>query len=71
MSAISLMNATTYLPSCVSDNSCYIVNATTWLGPLSHIQPLYGVLIPILTAITMTFNTIIIIVLSRYIAQNK
>ena len=53
--------------SCLTTSNCYIVNATTWLGPLYLIQPLYGVIVPILTIITIISNTMIIIVLTRYL----
>ena len=51
---------------CQEGGSCYIVNATNWLGPLNVVEPLYGFLMPVLMCITFIFNSLIIIVLSRY-----
>ena len=55
------------LPSstCLTNNTCYIVNATSWLGPLYLIQPIYGFIVPILTIITIISNATIILVLTR------
>ena len=50
---------------CVMEGDCYLVNASTWLGPLEMVQPVYGYLMPILMLITFISNTIIIIVLTR------
>ena len=50
---------------CQEAGSCYLVNATTWLGPLDVVQPVYGFIMPVLMCITFIFNTGIIIVLSR------
>ena len=50
---------------CVMDGDCYLVNASTWLGPLDLVQPVYGYLMPVLMLITFISNTIIIIVLTR------
>ena len=47
------------------DGDCYLVNASTWLGPLDLVQPVYGYLMPVLMLITFISNTIIIIVLTR------
>ena len=55
---------------CILESTCYVVNASTWLGPLELIQPIYGVCVPILTFITIFFNITIIIVLSRYKYNN-
>ena len=52
--------------SCIQDGSCYMVNASTWLGPLSLVQPLYGYVMPVLMMITFITNSIIIIVLNQY-----
>ena len=51
---------------CQEAGSCYLVNATTWLGPLDVVQPVYGFIMPVLMCITFIFNTGIIIVLSRF-----
>ena len=47
------------------EGDCYLVNVSTWLGPLQLVQPVYGYLMPVLMLITFISNTIIIIVLTR------
>ena len=51
---------------CQEEGSCYIVNASSWLGPLDVVQPIYGYLMPVLMCITFFSNSVIIIVLSRF-----
>ena len=51
---------------CEEEGSCYIVNASSWLGPLDVVQPIYGYLMPVLMCITFFSNSVIIIVLSRF-----
>ena len=52
---------------CQVAGNCYIVNATSWLGPLDMVQPIYGYLMPVLMCITFISNSVIIIVLSRFV----
>ena len=47
------------------EGDCYLVNASTWLGPIQLVQPVYGYLMPVLMLITFVSNTTIIIVLTR------
>ena len=56
---------------CQEAGSCYIVNATTWLGPLDVVQIIYGYLMPVFIFITFFSNSIIIIVLSRLVHHYK
>ena len=51
---------------CEEEGSCYIVNASSWLGPLDVVQPIYGYLMPVFIFITFFSNSLIIIVLSRF-----
>ena len=46
------------------------MNATTWLGPLDIVQPLFGYVMPFLMMVTLMSNTIIIIVLSQHIMSS-
>ena len=41
------------------------MNATSWLGPIEMVQPLYGYLMPLLMLVTFVSNSLIIRVLSR------
>lgn len=50
---------------CISEESCYLVNASTWLGPLELVGPVYGWVMPFLMLVTFVSNTLIIIVLSK------
>ena len=50
---------------CLETDECYSVNASSWLGPLYLVEPIYGVIMPLLLAVTLIFNTIIIMVLTR------
>ena len=50
---------------CFQGNQCYKVNASSWLGPVSLVQPIYGFIMPTLMCVTSILNTIIIIVLTR------
>ena len=45
--------------------TCYPVNVSTWFGPIELVQPIYGVILPILILITLVSNSLIILVLSR------
>ena len=45
---------------CTSEGSCYLVNASTWLGPLEVVQPVYGWVMPFLMLFTFITNTLII-----------
>ena len=51
------------------DGSCYLVNASSWMGPLNIVLPVYGFIMPILMFITFFSNSVIIIVLSRFNLQ--
>ena len=42
-----------------------MVNATTWLGPLMIVIPMYGFVMPFLMIINIISNLIIILVLTR------
>ncbi|XP_023346096.1 sex peptide receptor [Eurytemora carolleeae] len=50
---------------CVENGTCYRLNASDWLGPINMVEPIYGIIMPILILITILSNTLIIIVLSR------
>ena len=52
---------------CVENGTCYRLNASDWLGPINMVEPIYGIIMPILILITILSNTLIIIVLSRFI----
>ena len=41
------------------------MNASTWLGPLEIVQPVYGWVMPSLMLVTIVSNSLIITVLSR------
>ena len=45
---------------CTSEGSCYLVNASTWLGPLEVVEPVYGWVMPFLMLFTFITNTLII-----------
>jgi hypothetical protein len=47
--------------SCHDEGTCYNLNASNWLGPLDLVQPIYGIIMPVLILITI----LIIVVLSR------
>jgi len=47
------------------EESCYTLDTSINLGPIQFVYPLLGIIMPILTIITMVSNTIIIIILSR------
>lgn len=53
------------LSRCLKTHQCYKVNATSWLGPLYLVLPIYGYIMPTLMSITSIFNTIIMVVLTR------
>lgn len=50
-----------FTPRCTSEGSCYLVNASTWLGPLEMVEPVYGWVMPFLMLFTFFTNTLIII----------
>ena len=50
---------------CLGSGHCYTVNASSWLGPLYLVEPIYGAIMPLLLTVTLIFNTIIILVLTR------
>jgi hypothetical protein len=54
------------VPSCLISGSCYIVNASTFLGPLYLVQPIYGYIMPVLIVSTIISSIIIITVLSGF-----
>ena len=45
--------------------SCYVVNASTFLGPVQFVKPVYGYIMPVLVVITSIANILIIGILSR------
>ena len=45
--------------------SCYVVNASTFLGPLHFVKPVYGFIMPLLVIITTVATLIIISILSK------
>ena len=52
------------LPRCTDEN-CYKINVTSWFGPIELVQPTYGYILPQLIFITLIFNSLIILVLTR------
>mgnify|MGYP006863588183 CR=1 FL=1 len=48
-----------------SDNNCYQINVTDWFGPIHMVQPIYGIILPLLSFTTLIFNSMIILVLTR------
>ena len=50
---------------CLGAGQCYSVNASSWLGPTYLVEPIYGAIMPVLLTVTLIFNTIIILVLTR------
>ena len=46
------------------------VNASSWLGPLNMVEPIYGYIMPALISVTIIANSLILVVLSRY-SQTK
>ncbi len=46
------------------------MNASNWLGPLNMVSPIYGYIMPALISITIVANSLILVVLSRYIYVN-
>ena len=55
--------------SCLFSPTCYVVNASSFLGPLHFVKPVYGYVMPVLVLLTSICNLIIILVLSRYSLQ--
>ena len=55
------------LHRCTSEGSCYLVNASTWLGPLEVVEPVYGWVMPFLMLFTFVTNTLIITGLCRLV----
>ena len=56
-----LIKINNFTPRCTSEGSCYLVNASTWLGPLEMVEPVYGWVMPFLMLFTFVTNTLIII----------
>ena len=52
--------------SCLFSPNCYVVNASSFLGPLHFVKPVYGYVMPVLVLLTSLCNLIIILVLSRF-----
>ena len=50
---------------CLGSGQCYTVNASSWLGPPYLVEPIYGVIMPLMLTVTLIFNTSIILVLTR------
>ena len=48
-----------------TDENCYKINVTSWFGPIELVQPTYGYILPQLIFITLIFNSLIILVLTR------
>ena len=46
--------------------NCYAINVTSWFGPIELVQPTYGYILPQLIFITLIFNSLIILVLTRF-----
>jgi len=65
LSSGSLGNISEQLKRCFEEESCYTLDTSLNLGPIYFVYPLLGLIMPILTIITMISNTIIIIILSR------
>ena len=55
--------------SCLFSPTCYVVNASSFLGPLHFVKPVYGYVMPVMVLLTSICNLIIILVLSRYSLQ--
>ena len=55
--------------SCLFSPTCYVVNASSFLGPLHFVKPVYGYVMPVLVVLTSVCNLITILVLSRYSLQ--
>ena len=53
------------IPSCVTNETCAIVDPSLKFGPLHLTSPLYGIVFPLLTIITTISNSIIIHILLR------
>ena len=58
---VSFIKINNFTPRCTSEGSCYLVNASTWLGPLEMVEPVYGWVMPFLMLFTFFTNTLIII----------
>ena len=70
LSEMILMNTKKSLFSCLFSPTCYVVNASSFLGPLHFVQPVYGYVMPVLVLLTSICNLIIILVLSRCFTQD-
>eukprot|EP00090_Calanus_glacialis_P019990 TRINITY_DN30708_c0_g1_i4.p1 TRINITY_DN30708_c0_g1~~TRINITY_DN30708_c0_g1_i4.p1 ORF type:complete len:460 (-),score=70.44 TRINITY_DN30708_c0_g1_i4:402-1781(-) len=65
LSSDNFNNISYQLQRCLEEASCYTLDTSVNLGPIHFVYPLLGLIMPILTIITMISNTIIIIILSR------
>jgi len=65
LSSHSFRNISEQLKRCMEEASCYTLDTSINLGPIYFVYPLLGLIMPVLTVITMISNTIIIIILSR------
>jgi len=65
LSSENFTNNSYQLQRCFMEESCYTLDTSTNLGPIQFVYPLLGIIMPILTIITMVSNTIIIVILSR------
>merc|ERR1711963_903765 len=64
-SSENFTNVSRQLQSCLEAHTCYTLDMSVNLGPLHFVQPLLGIIMPLLALITIISNTIIIIILSR------
>ena len=58
------------MPRCLPTNTCYPMNASDKLGPLTLVVPIYGWLMPLVFIVTLVSNSLIIMVLSRASMQS-
>ena len=53
------------------NGSCYVMNMSSWLGPLPLVQALYGLVVPVFLALTLLTNIVIVSVLTRSVNSEK
>jgi hypothetical protein len=60
----NIITSVFYRLSCLVEGSCYVMNSSTWLGPLDLVVPLYGGLMPLYNCLGVC-NLIVTTILYR------